>query len=97
MRKVFKKIQVRVTGEIRWKMVLLNDIHPETMPPRWNRGFAESHGVRSMRVLISPNMAVVEIFNTFPGELGLISEEDRQWKFGLINTTVQESSDEVDS
>ena len=54
-------------------------------------------GTHSMWVFIGPNMTVVGIYNSFPGELGLISEEDTPWKFGLINTTVQEQSAEVDS
>ena len=43
----------------------------------------------SMWVFISPNMAVVEIYNAFIGELGFVSEEDLSWKVRLINTTVQ--------
>ena len=46
-------------------------------------------GARSTQVFISPNMAVAGIYNTFPGELGLISEDDPPWKVGLINTAVQ--------
>ena len=42
-------------------------------------------------------MAVVEIYNTFSGELGFTSEEDPPWKVGLVNTTVKEPYAEVDS
>ena len=54
-------------------------------------------GAHSTWVFITPNMAVVEIYNTFPGEFGFISEEDQPWKVGLIDTMVQEPSAEVDS
>ena len=35
-------------------------------------------------------MAVTEIYNTFPGELGFINEVVSPWKVGLFNTTMQE-------
>ena len=72
-----KEIKVCVTGEIRWKEVWPNNTSIQKPCPHVETiAFLKAMGTCSTRVFISPNMAVVEIYNTFPGKLGFISEED---------------------
>ena len=98
MQYVLREIQVRVTGDIRWKKIWPNNTSIQTPCPHVETVvLLKVMGVCSTRVFISPNKALAEIYNTFPGEFGFISEEDPPWKVGLINTTAQEPSEEVDS
>ena len=98
MQYMFKKIQVRVTGEVKWKKVWPNNTSIQIFCPRVEPvELLKAIRAHTTRVFINPNMPVAEIYNTFPGELGLIGEEDPRWKVGLVNTTVQEPSAEVDS
>ena len=91
---MFKKIQVRVTGEIRWKDVWPNNTSIQKPWPR-----VETVALlKAERVaLMSSNRTVEEIYNTFHGEFGFISEEVPPWKVGFSSTAVQEQSAEVDS
>ena len=96
MHYVLKNIQVCVTREIRWKKVWPNNTSIQKPCPHVETAaLLKSIGVRSTRVFHHPKHA--EIYNTFSDELGFISKEDPPWKVGLINTTVQKLSAEVDS
>ena len=71
MQYMFKKIQVYVTAEIMWKKVWPNNTSIQK-PCLLVETVMLLKALRpcSTQVFISTNMAVVEIYNTFPSELG---------------------------
>ena len=71
MQYVFKKIKVSVTSEIRGKKVWPNNT--SIQKPCLCVGTIAL--LKPMRDFISTNMALAEIYNIFPDELGSINEE----------------------